>query len=371
MARDHTDRGERQIRSHFQNLHPVMTPVIFAVGLAGALAARAIGLPLPMLLGSVLGVAVLSIAGMRPGGETPAVPPGLRMLFIPIIGLSIGAAFTPDVLSEALRWWPSLLALTVYIPLVHFLGFQVFRRLGRLSPVTAYYASIPGGLIESIAMGEEKGADAALLTLLQFLRLILAMMLVPLGFSLLSGGAVGSAAGVVMGDTAAPVTLFEIAVQAVLGAIGFFVGRRLALPAYVITGPIIMSALGHLGGLVAAAPPGWLIEVTQLVIGVGLGTRFAGMPPRFLAHGLALALVTMALTMLLAVCAALVLYSVVDQPVEAVILAFAPGGLAEMSLVALSLQVSVIYVTTHHVARIVLSVTVARLFEKLVIARAD
>ena len=51
----------------------------------------------------------------------------------------------------------------------------------------------------------------------------------------------------------------------------------------------------------------------------------------------------------------------VGEPVAAVFLAYAPGGLAEMSLIALSLQMSVVYVTIHHVARIVLSVLVARM----------
>ena len=39
-----------------------------------------------------------------------------------------------------------------------------------------------------------------------------------------------------------------------------------------------------------------------------------------------------------------------------------PASSAEMSLVALSLEISAIYVTAHHVARIVMSVAMARLF---------
>jgi uncharacterized membrane protein AbrB (regulator of aidB expression) len=45
-----------------------------------------------------------------------------------------------------------------------------------------------------------------------------------------------------------------------------------------------------------------------------------------------------------------------------VFLAFAPGGLAEMALVALSLEISVIYVTVHHILRIILAVLLARAF---------
>ena len=48
----------------------------------------------------------------------------------------------------------------------------------------------------------------------------------------------------------------------------------------------------------------------------------------------------------------------------AVFLAFAPGGLAEMGLIALSLQMSVVYVTAHHVLRIVLSVLIAQFLSR-------
>ena len=47
-------------------------------------------------------------------------------------------------------------------------------------------------------------------------------------------------------------------------------------------------------------------------------------------------------------------------PRAAAFLAFAPGGVAEMSLIALSLQYSVVFVTLHHVARILIAVLVAK-----------
>jgi uncharacterized protein len=71
------------------------------------------------------------------------------------------------------------------------------------------------------------------------------------------------------------------------------------------------------------------------------------------------------LLLALALVAAAMLHGVVGERPEAVILAFAPGGLAEMSLVAVSLQISVVYVTAHHVVRIDVSVLVARMFSFL------
>ena len=44
-------------------------------------------------------------------------------------------------------------------------------------------------------------------------------------------------------------------------------------------------------------------------------------------------------------------------PLPAVVLAFAPGGLAEMSLIALALSVDAAFVASHHIARIMMVVT--------------
>ena len=54
---------------------------------------------------------------------------------------------------------------------------------------------VPVGLMESMALSEEAGADARRLILLQFLRLILTISAVPVNFLGLTGHAVGSAVG--------------------------------------------------------------------------------------------------------------------------------------------------------------------------------
>src|SRR5690606_35374682 len=108
--------------------------------------------------------------------------------------------------------------------------------------------------------------------------------------------------------------------------------------------------------------PQWLIWATQVVIGTSLGVRFAGMPRRRNLQALRLALMNVVLTM---GGAALIAWTLADRLAEtapAVFLAFAPGGLVEMGLIALSLNLSILYVTAHHLLRIFLAVMVARVF---------
>jgi membrane AbrB-like protein len=356
----------RPLRIGKTTIDPPGLGLALLLGALGGSAAQALHLPLGMLLGSLVVVGAVSILGWRPSGVTPAMPEPLRFFFVPVIGVSIGGAFTPQLMRDALLWWPSLLALALYLPLALGVGYLIYHRLGGIPKVTAFFGAVPGGLIETVVLGESAGADARMLTLLQFLRLILCIVLVPIGFTIATGHAVGSAAGVEMTGASAPITLRDTAIMLACGVAGYVIGKRLRFPAAIMTGPLFLSALAHLAGLTEAVPPGWALLLTQLVVGTSLGARFVGLPRSVLGRALVLAIVNAAVSLALAMGFALALAPVVAEPLAAVFLAFAPGGVAEMSLVALSLQLSVVYVSLHHVARIVLSVTVAQLLARRV-----
>ncbi|HEU0223262.1 MAG TPA: AbrB family transcriptional regulator [Paracoccaceae bacterium] len=341
--------------------HPVALVATLVLGSAGGAMAAFIGTPLPWLFGSVLAVGAVSIAGLKVRRAPLCFPPEVRGMFVPVIGVSIGGAFTPEMLSEAAVWGPSLLALFLYVPMVHVAGYAWCRHVGGLAPATAWFGAMPGGFVEAIVMGEAFGAQIAVLAAMQFLRLIMCILLIPLGFSLIEGVAVGSAAGVSLPGAGQPLSAADALVLVACGVSGYFAGRWMRLPAGVIAGPLLVSGVAHLAGLVDGHPPAWAVQVTQLVIGVSLGVRFAGVPRRDLVRALRLSATLVAGTLALAALMGFALGHLVGESVEAVILAFAPGGLVEMSLVALSLGVSAIYVTVHHVLRILLAVTFGRL----------
>lgn len=354
------------IRIGREEAHLPTTVLALIAGAAGGFGARAIGLPLPMLLGSLIVLATLALAGIRPTGRVLGLPMAVRQGFIPVIGVSIGTAVTPALVTEIPRWWPTLAALILYIPVAHALGYTITRRIGGLDRPTAFYGTMPGGFIEALTMGDQEGADAAYLTILQFLRLILCIVLIPVGFTLITGEAVGSATGAVIGG-AGTLTAADWGILFVAGVVGAIIGSRLGFPAGLMTGPFLVSGIVHYTGLVHAGPPGWLIDLTQLVIGTNLGARFAGRSPRILLSCLAMAGANVGAILVLAAGISATLHGVVGERWEAVFLAFAPGGLAEMSLVALSLEISVIFVTAHHIVRIVLAVVVARLMARRVL----
>ncbi|MCQ0969861.1 AbrB family transcriptional regulator [Paracoccus sp. TK19116] len=351
-----------------QGFHnPTIALTLTLAGLGGAVAHR-LNLPLGWLMGSLLTVAALALSGWRPMGHPVQVWPMLRTFFVPVIGVAIGANFTPAILREIPEWWTSLLALVLFVPAVHFLCFRLTEKVGSLDRVTAFFGTLPGGLIEAVEMGAERGADIRILTVLQFLRLILVIVFVPLGFTLLTGHAVGSAGGAVMGGGGAHGP-GQLLILLLAGLVGTLAALRLSFPAPWITGPILLSGALHLTGVVEGAPPSWLIAATQVVIGTALGVRFAGMSRQDLWAGFRLSVMNTGLVLVLAAAVAAALSATVELPPQAVFLAFAPGGLAEMSLIALSLNMGVVYVSAHHVVRILLSVMMARFMARRLLPR--
>jgi membrane AbrB-like protein len=329
------------------------------IGAFGGALAHLAHLPLGYLLGSIIATGTCAALDLRPLGRQITLPLGLRFSFVPVIGVAIGGTFTPEIARAAVGWIPSLLALCLYIPLAHAVGYRIYRK-GGLAPVEAFFGAVPGGLIESVQLGEEAGADVRLLTVLQFLRLIFTIITVPLIFWAISGHPVGSASGARMTGADFVLTLPDIALMIVAGGMGAALGKALRFPGYIITGPIALSALLHLAGLLHGIPPGWLISVAQIVLGTGLGARVVGVERAMLRRGAALAATNGIAALSLAFVFAIALSWLTDTPLAAAFLAFAPGGLAEMSLIALSLHMSVIYVTVHHVARIFIAVTLAK-----------
>ncbi len=155
--------------------------------------------------------------------------------------------------------------------------------------------------------------------------------------------------------------LTDVTVLAACAVAGVVVGRLLRLPAYRLSGPLLASAAVHVTGLNESAPPWEVVAAAQVVVGSAIGARFSGVPVRRVLGLMATALVSTVLMLAATVSFALVLAPATGLDWRSIVLAYAPGGLAEMSPIALSLGIETVFVATHHVIRIGLIVVAAPL----------
>lgn len=334
--------------------HALTTLALIALGTLGGLAAKALGLPLPFMLGALVVSAIVATALPRSLPKGYGFPPRLRLVFIAVIGLMIGAQVSPELFTRSSELLFSFAALTLFVALALAYNFWVFHRIGGYDRVTAFYCSTPGGLFESLQMGEEAGGDVTRLTLQQFLRIILVVTTLPIALSVYLGAPVGSAGGMTMAQSS--VTWSALPVIVAAGVAGYLAGKVLRLPAKQLTGPMLAAAVLTLSGLARIELPQWLIDVAQIIVGTALGMRFTGLSRALILRGGGLALVSVGGMLALATGFAVLLASLTGEPFDVLLISFAPGGVTEMALVALSLQANPAFVTLHHIYRILITV---------------
>jgi len=319
------------------------------LGTAGGALFRHFNLPLAWMIGAMFATTAASVAGV------PLLAASrLRMVMIAVLGVMLGSAFSPATAARIVTWWPTVTALALYIAVVTGLLTLYFRRVAGYDWVTAYFSASPGGLNEMVLVGSALGGNDRTIALVHAVRILLVVLAIPFGFVLFGGYQRGSA--MPLGVPIAEFPLVDFAILTVCAVVGAVVARALRVPAALVVGPMVASAAVHLAGITASRPPGELVAAAQVVIGSTLGARFAGIRPFQVLRVALTSGGATAIMLALTLGFSLALEPLAGSSMQATLLSFAPGGLAEMSLIALALHVDAAFVSTHHVVRIILIV---------------
>ena len=328
------------------------------IGGAGAIIATKIGMPLPWMLGSM---ALVTLAALLKAPVRASIE--LRNIMVPILGVMLGSGFHPSIFERIADWGVTLAALPVFILLAFGGSFLFYWKIGRYDPVTAYFSAAPGGLNDMLIIGSEAGGSERHIALAHAARVFLVVTFVALFYSFaLDVQATGDARPYV---SIADVPVPDLAILAGCAVIGTLAGPYLRLPAPQILGPMILSAIVHLTGWTDAPPPSLAVNAAQLVIGTLVGCRFAGVTPSEILRDLSLAAGSSTLMVLIALATAVTVARLTGLELSQTFLAFSPGGLPEMSLLALAMGADIAFVATLHIARITLVIAIAPLVFKL------
>lgn len=176
-------------------MHPARFPygrfaLALALGLSGGYLAHRANLPLPFMLGAMTVCTVAAIL------KAPvAAPSVIRPPMSAVIGVMLGSGFSPDIVGQFVRWWPAVIGLALFMLACGVSVIFYFRRFGGYDPATAYFAGMPGGLIEMIQLGEERGADTRVIALTHSARILLIVMTLPFAIQWIEGISLNRAAG--------------------------------------------------------------------------------------------------------------------------------------------------------------------------------
>jgi membrane AbrB-like protein len=310
----------------------------------GGAALGLIGVPAGWLSGSILAVAGAAIAGR------PMLIPTLlmRVIFV-LIGTSLGAVVTPETLNGMATYPLSIAVLVFAMAVISVAGAGYLRLVHQWNNVDSYLAAAPGGMSQVLALGAELGGDLRAIAIVQSIRVVVIAVGLPAGLAML--GLVGHASPRMTGPLSLGV-LDELAILLAASSIVAVIAHRIRFPGGLLFGAMLTSAILHGTGLIQAAMPWWVANAAMVAMGAITGSRFANTSPRMLLNFVAAAFGSFAVAVAISALFAAVLISMLSLRAAEVMIAFAPGSVDAMMLLALAINLDPVYVGAHHLTRI-------------------
>ncbi len=323
----------------------------FIIGLVGGWIFHLFHLPLAWMLGSMTAVYFTS----KWTNLQFVWPSFFRNFGLIVIGYAIGHSFSKETIIEIGSQLPSMLAMTLSVILFSvFLAF-ILSKLTGINIQSTLIGSIPGGLSQMIVLGEEvKGVDLTVVTIIQVIRLISVIIVVP--FLIFSPLLYGSAAGTVAGGGGSLAFDFHLmmVVFLIVAWLSAVVAERLHFPTPFLLGPILGVGTFMVFDFSVPILPDVLLLISQLFLGIHFSfmLKFKGQNAKSLSKFIGLAIVTsiMLLVFSLGLGAVLMLWH--DIPFLTAFVSMAPGGMAEMALVGQAIKADLSIITAYHLFRI-------------------
>ena len=330
--------------------------ITYAIALIGVAVFIALNIPLPWLLGPVAACLIAALLGVQMRGITL-----LNQAMRTILGVAVGATFTTALMVSMAGMWPTLLMIPVMTLCIGLLGVPYFHRLWGYDFATSYYASMPGGLQDMLVFGEEAGANVRALSLIQATRVLVVVVALPMLLIWIWEADLSNPPGA----PAASIAPAQLAIMVACAAIGWWAARAVGMFGASILGPLIVAALAAMTGILEHRPPAEAIWAAQFVIGITVGVKYVGVTMAEVRRDLVAGTGFCVILILLTVVFVEVIYHTGLAPGMEALLAFAPGGQAELTVLALIVGADMAFVIAHHVLRMIIVILGAPLFARL------
>lgn len=315
----------------------------FAIALVGVAVFHLVDLPLPWLLGPIFACLIAALAGIPLRGIV-RLNDGMRT----ILGVAVGATLTPAVLATIPQMWPTMVLMPLMIVCIGLLGVPYFQRLWQYDFPTAYYAAMPGGLQDMLLFGEQAGGNVRTLSLIHATRVGMIVVTLPFVLKGIWEADLSNPPGIPL-TTVPPL---DIGLMIACALFGWWAALKVGMFGASILGPLIVTAAITMAGFLENRPPAEAIWAAQFFIGMTIGSKYSGVTMaevrRDLAAGAGFCCILIALTLVFVEA----IYALGLAPGMEALLAFAPGGQAELTVLALIVGADVAFVVAHHVLRL-------------------
>ena len=312
-------------------------------------------LPLPWLFGPLFSCLLAALIGINLY-SIKILSDAMRT----ILGVAVGATVTLSFLLALPGFWNTLIFIPITVILSGIIGVWYFQKLCGYDFPTAYYSSMPGGLQDMLVFGEEAGGNVRAMSLIHATRVLVIIIALPILLTFIWGISLDKPPG-------DPIRNFEIEqliILGICGIAGWKIASFLGMFGASILGPLILTAIASITGILHTRPPVEAIWAAQYFIALGIGVKYVGVTAQEIRKdilaGLGFCIFLLVIT--LSIVSLVINYNI--APAVDAILSMAPGGQAELVVITLIVGADLGFVVAHHLFRIFIVILGAPIMER-------
>ncbi len=222
----------------------------------------------------------------------------------------------------------------------------------RQSVKTTFFSTLPGGIGIMANLAQQYGANAELVAIVQSVRILSVVMFTPFVLTNLMRVNL-DAVPVAGGDYADYLQLINAALILAISALGYYLAHKMRIASPSLIGPLLLAILvGNLmpSHSVLILPP-LLSHAAQILLGVTLGHGIIARLATLRLRDVAIGLLSIVFLLLFSLVIAAFFHMIAPVDWQTAILSTAPGGAAEMIILAKTLDTHMEIVVTAQVLR--------------------
>ena len=314
-----------------------------------------LGLPLPWLFGPLFSCLLAALIGINLY-SIKILSDAMRT----ILGVAVGATVTLSFLLALPGFWNTLIFIPITVILSGIIGVWYFQKLCGYDFPTAYYSSMPGGLQDMLVFGEEAGGNVRAMSLIHATRVLVIIIALPILLTFIWGISLDKPPG----DPIKSFAIEQLIILGICGIAGWKIASFFGMFGASILGPLILTAIASITGILHTRPPVEAIWAAQYFIALGIGVKYVGVTAQEIRKdilaGLGFCIFLLVIT--LSIVSLVINYNL--APAVDAILSMAPGGQAELVVITLIVGADLGFVVAHHLFRIFIVILGAPIMER-------
>ncbi|MBD2576547.1 AbrB family transcriptional regulator [Oscillatoria sp. FACHB-1406] len=292
-------------------------------------------IPVSWLLGPMAAGVLCAIFS----GRAQTLTPKLVILSRSILGLMAASRFSPDTAHQAVTYaLPLLFCIPLAASFSLINGYLLWRWSG-IDRITSFLGCIPGASAGIIAMSEDLGADALAVSMLQYIRVLMVVAIIPAiaTFYIPHLTPTNVTAPLPLPHVSSFSPWFNLSLLALGCQLGIVLGNSLRLPSAAFLGSFFIGLPAFWNLPHSLYIPHWLFLTALLIVGLSIGLRFDRPTAQQLFKAV---LIDVGLVLVMIVSCLGIAYGfhqVARVDIVSAILSFTPGGIEAMLATTLQL----------------------------------